>query len=97
MRPNRLRARGCTSLLTAGLFLLQMAWPPPTRAYVFGYTVADMRQRVSQSGGTACPQPNHFNAAVAGIIDRRWSTSLSANLVVILTQDQTPDGRLNEI
>ena len=97
MRPNRLRARRCTSLLTAGVFLLQVAWPPPTQAYIFGYTVADMRQPVSQSGGTACPQPNHFNAAVAGIIDRRWSTSLSANPVVILTQDQTPDGRLNEI
>ena len=85
------------ALLTAWLMLLQVAAPSSAGAFVFGYTVADMRQPSSQTGGSACPMPNHFNAAVAGVIDRRWSTSLGASPVVILTQDQTLDGRLNEI
>ncbi len=85
------------ALLTAWLMLVQVAAPLPAGAYAFGYTVADMRQASSRTGGSACPMPNHFNTAVAGIIDRRWSTSLSSSPVAILTQNQTPEGRLNEI
>ncbi len=86
-----------TALLIAWLFAVQMAGPVPARAYVLNYTVADMRQPISRSGGSACPQANRFNAAAAGTINRRWSTSLGANPAVILTQAQTPDGRLSEI
>ena len=86
-----------TALLAAWLLVMQTAGPPAAQAYVLNYTVADMRQPNAQSGGSACPQRTRFNVAVAGIIDRRWSTSLSTNPVVILTTDQTPDGRLNEI
>ncbi len=82
--------------LAAWLLSMQAAGSP-AQAYVLSYTVADMRQPSSQSGGSACPQRNRFNVAVAGIIDRQWSTSFSTNPVTILTQDQTPDGRLNEI
>jgi hypothetical protein len=67
------------------------------RAYSFGYTVADMRQPSAESGGTACPQPDRWNPALAGGINRAWSTSLPANPVTILTADQTSAGQLNEI
>lgn len=66
-------------------------------AYSFAYTVADMRQPALQSGGTACPQADHWNLALAGGINRAWSTSLSAGPVTIITSDQTPTGQLNEI
>ena len=83
--------------LTAWLLVMQTALPRPAHAYVLSYTVADMRQPISQSGGSACPQLDRVNIAVAGGTNRRWSTSLSTAPVVILTQDQTPSGRLNEI
>ncbi len=85
------------AIIAAWFFLLQFSGPPSARAYVLNYTVADMRLPNAQSGGSACPRPNHFNSAVSGIVDRRWSISLGANPVTILTQDQSPDGRLNEI
>ncbi len=97
MRSTAPRSLRIAALLIAALFLLQLAGPQAARAYIFGYTVADMRQPAAQSGGSACPMPNHFHAGVAAIIDRRWSTSLNSNPVTILTQDQTPAGRLNEI
>ena len=90
-------ARRGAAVLTASLFLLQIAGPPAAQGYVLGYTVADMRQPVAQSGGSACPRLNRFNVALAGVVDRRWSTSLNTNPVTILTQDQTPAGRLDEI
>ncbi len=97
MRSASPGAGKSAALLTAWLMLLKVVAPSPAGAYVLGYTVADMRQPSSQTGGLACPMPNHFNTAVAGVIDRRWSTSLGTSPVVILTQDQTSDGRLNEI
>ena len=100
MRRNASPAAKTTALLAAWLALINcfgVVAPPAAQGYVFNYTVADMRQPNSQSGGSACPQRDRFNSAVAGIVDRRWSTSLGTNPVTILTQDQTPDGRLNEI
>ncbi len=97
MKRRAPRRSKCVALLTACLLGMQMSGPVAAPAYVLNYTVADMRRPDSESGGTACPQANRLNIAVAGAVDRRWSTSLSTNPVVILTQDQTPDGRLNEI
>jgi len=100
MRRNASLAARSAALLAAWLTLVNLfggVAPPTAQAYTFNYTVADMRQPGSQSGGSACPQRNRFNAAGAGVIDRRWSTSLGTSPVTILTQDQTPDGRLNEI
>ncbi len=95
MKLEKSIVRKIAVLQAAWLFLLQSA--PPAHAYIFNYTVADMRQPNARSGGSACPRPNRFNTAVGGIIDRRWSISLGTNPVTILTQDQTPDGELNEI
>jgi hypothetical protein len=90
------RARRLFTALTI-LLVLQLAGVPTAAAYSFGYTVADMRQPPSQSGDTACPQRDHWNAALAGGINRRWSTSLGADPVTIITQDQSAGGQLNEI
>lgn len=70
---------------------------PAAQAYAFAYTVADMRLPSAQSGGSACPQADHWNSSLAGGINNRWSTSLSVSPVTILTQDPTPTGKLNEI
>ncbi|HLZ13569.1 MAG TPA: matrixin family metalloprotease [Candidatus Acidoferrum sp.] len=64
--------------------------------YAFNETVPDVRLPASFSGGSACPVPSRQTTA-SGSIAVRWSTSLSTNPVTILTQDQTPDGRLAEI
>jgi len=84
------------SLLSASLAIYVIA-APTAQAYSFAYTVADMRLPSALSGGSACPQPDHWNSSLAGGINRRWSTSLSANPITILTQDQTPSGQLDEI
>jgi hypothetical protein len=97
MSSNTSPRRKSAALLLAGAFLLQIAGPASARGYVFTYTVADMRQPDSKSGGSACPKPNRFNIAVTSGISRQWSTSLSTTPVTILTQDQTPEGRLNEV
>jgi hypothetical protein len=82
-------------LATALAFYVIVA--PAAQAYAFAYTVADMRLPSAQSGGSACPQPDHWNSSLAGGINRQWSTSLSASPITILTQDTTPGGSLNEI
>lgn len=88
--------RSRLSLAIACLFLLQ-ATAGPAGAYDLGTTVADMRQAASLSGGTSCPQLTRFSVSAPGSINRQWSTSLGTNPVTILTADQTPAGRLNEI
>lgn len=94
--PARHRTlRSSLSLAVACLFLLQIT--APAGAYDLGTTVADMRESASLSGGTSCPQMTRFSASAPGSIDRQWSTSLGTNPVTILTADQTPTGRLNEI
>ncbi|HUK32022.1 MAG TPA: matrixin family metalloprotease, partial [Candidatus Acidoferrum sp.] len=79
------------------LLALHLTGVSSVAAYSFAYTVADMRQPPAQSGDTACPQRDHWNAALAGGINRRWSTSLGTNPVTIITQDQSAAGQLNEI
>jgi len=69
---------------------------PVAQAYSFNEIVADVRQPAAMSGGSACPVRSHQRTA-AGSIDLRWSTALNANPVTIITQDQTANGRLNEI
>jgi hypothetical protein len=83
---------------TLTIFLaFYLAGVPTAAGYSFAYTVADMRLPPAQSGGTACPQRDHWDTALPGGINRRWSTSLGANPVTIFTQDQSAGGQLNEI
>lgn len=97
MTANRRRKfRSTISLAVACLFLLQIT-AVYTRAYDLGTTVADMRQAASASGGTSCPQLTRFGISTPGSINRQWSISLGTNPVTILTAEQTPAGRLNEI
>lgn len=79
------------------LFAFHLAGAPAAAGYSFAYTVADMRQPPAQSGNTSCPQRDHWNPALAGGINRRWSTSLGVNPVTIITRDQSAGGQLNEV
>jgi hypothetical protein len=69
---------------------------PGATGYAFNEIVPDVRQPASISGGSACPVPSH-DVISQGPIAEQWSTVLSTSPVTILTQDQTPAGRLNEI
>jgi hypothetical protein len=92
----RCKFRNTMSVAVAWLFLLQIT-VTSAGAYDLGTTVADMTQAASQSGGTSCPQFTRFGISTPGSINRQWSTSLGTNPVTILTSNQTPAGRLNEI
>jgi len=97
MSANRRRKfRNTMSVAVACLFLLQIT-AVYAGAYDLGTTVADMRQAPSRSGGTSCPRLTRSDISTSGSINRQWSTSLGTNPVTILTADQTPAGRLNEI
>jgi hypothetical protein len=97
MSENRHRKfRNVMSVTVACLFLLQIT-AASTGAYDLGTTVADMRQAVSQAGGTSCPQLTRFDVSAPGSINFQWSTSLGTSPITILTADQTTDGQLNEI
>ncbi|MCL6480953.1 MAG: matrixin family metalloprotease [Firmicutes bacterium] len=82
------KTRASRAALAMALVLLLGGIQPAAQGYVLNYTVA-------ASGG--CPQPNRFNTATAGIVDRRWSTSLSSSPQTVLTAATDPDARLNEI
>jgi len=82
--------------LAAWLCLLQIA-ATNCGAYDLGTVVSDMRQSAAQSGGTSCPQYTRFDISTPGTINRQWSTALGASPVTILTANQTPTARLNEI
>lgn len=69
----------------------------PAQAYSFGYTVGDMRIPATFSGGTACPQRDHWDLTLSSGINRQWSTSIGVNPPTIFTQDQSVDGQMNEI
>ncbi len=69
---------------------------PGASGYAFNEIVPDVRQPSSVSGGSACPVASH-DVISQGSIAEQWSTVLGTNPVTILTQDQTPAGRLNEI
>lgn len=86
--------RMAISFFLAGMLLFGTA--RGAAGYAFNETVPDVRLPSQLSGGSACPVPSRQPTA-AGSISLRWSTSLSANPVTILTQDQTASGRLNEI
>jgi hypothetical protein len=69
---------------------------PAVQGYSFNEIVPDVRQPANVSGGSACPVRSH-QLTSTGSIAVQWSTTLSASPVTIITQDQTPSGRLNEI
>jgi hypothetical protein len=86
--------RKLTATSVTFLFLL---WSVVTaHGYSFNQIVPDVRQPASASGGSACPIPAH-QLSGPGTISERWSTALGTNPQTILTNDQTPTGRLNEI
>ena len=66
-------------------------------AYAFNQIVPDVRQSVSLSGGSACPVRSHILTSAPATRAIRWSTAVGANPTAIVTQDQTPAGRLAEI
>jgi hypothetical protein len=79
------------------LALLFFSWTAQSAAgYAFNQVVPDVRQPVNLSGGSACPVHAHQLSAAAAIAVR-WSTSLGANPVSIITQNQTVAARLTEI
>lgn len=94
---NRNSLHTLARIILATALATYAAIAPAVQAYAFAYTVADMRLPSAQSGGSACPQADHWNSSLAGGINNRWSTSLSISPVTILTQDPTPAGKLNEI
>jgi hypothetical protein len=69
---------------------------PGASGYAFDQIVPDVRQPASVSGGSACPVASH-RLISQGAIAEQWSTVLGTSPATILTQDQTPAGRLNEI
>lgn len=69
---------------------------PAVQGYTFNQIVPDVRQPANLSGGSACPVRAH-SLTSPGAIAIRWSTVLATNPLTILTQDQTPNGRLSEI
>jgi hypothetical protein len=86
--------RAVTSILFASFY--GTCGIPGASGYAFSEIVPDVRQPVSVSGGSACPVPSHALVS-PGSIAEQWSTALGTNPVTILTQDQTPAGRLTEI
>jgi len=81
----------CAMVLLYGFW-----WAPAAQAYSFNMIVPDVRQPAAISGGSACPVRAHQLTASASIAVQ-WSTVLNTNPVTILTQSQTPSGRLIEI
>ncbi len=80
-----------------GIALLYTLWSVASvHAYAFNQVVPDVRQPAGISGGSACPVPSHRLISPGGIAVR-WSTALGTSPQTILTADQTPSGRLNEI
>jgi Matrixin len=97
LQSKKIILKKIVRLLLAASLAAYVVAAPAAQAYAFAYTVADMRLPSVQSGGSACPQRDHWNSSLAGGINRQWSTSLSTSPITILTQDTTPAGSLNEI
>jgi matrixin len=93
---TRSQARSALSVAVAWMFLMEVT-AVSAGAYALGSTVGDMRQAAARSGGTSCPHLTRFDVSTPGTINRQWSTALGTSPVTILTVDQTPAGRLNEI
>jgi matrixin len=81
----------CAVALVYGLWSVVAA-----HGYAFNEIVPDVRQPSNISGGSACPVRAH-QLTSSGSVAFRWSTALGNNPLTIITQDQTPAGRLNEI
>jgi hypothetical protein len=91
---QRLFPKKLSSALLAALFLT--ATTQCAAGYAFNQLVPDMRQPVSLSGGSACPVRAH-QVTAASTIAIRWSTTLGASPISIVTQNQTASARLSEI
>jgi hypothetical protein len=85
--------RGCACALA---FFYATWGATAASGYAFNEIVPDVRQPASISGGSACPVRSHIRA-VAAARAVQWSTALGTNPLTIVTQDQTPNGRLAEI
>lgn len=96
MLPHARNSKAQPVFARAAALFLSAALAATAHGYTFNYVVPDMRLSAAQSGGSACPVPLHV-LTTAGAVSRRWSTALGATPVTILTADQTPAGRLNEI
>jgi matrixin len=81
-------------ILLAGIY--GVCGIPDAAGYAFNEIVPDVRQPSSISGGSACPVPSH-DVTGSGAIEEQWSTVLGTSPVTVLTEDQTPAGRLNEV
>lgn len=84
--------RSVTRALAAAIASTILLLPGPVLAPAYGYV---FNRTVAAAGG--CPQPNRFNTAKLGIVDRRWSTSLGTSPQTILTAATEPAARLDEI
>ena len=83
-----------SSALVSALYLAATA--QYAAGYAFNQIVPDVRQSVAMSGGSACPMRAHqLNGASS--ISVRWSTTLGANPVAVVTQNQAAAARLTEI
>src|SRR6202140_5294616 len=89
--------KGIKSACPCALTFFYAAWgATATCGYAFNEIVPDVRQPTSISEGSACPVRPHIRA-VAAARAVQWSTALGINPLTIITQDQTPNGRLAEI
>ncbi len=84
--------RTTRSALAGTIAVAILLLPGVTLAPAYGYT---FNRTIAAGGG--CPQPNRFHTAKPGIVDRRWSTSLSAAPQTVLTSATETASRLNEI
>src|SRR6267142_1776483 len=82
------------SILVSALYLATTA--QYAAGYAFNQIVPDVRQGVAMSGGSACPVRAR-QLSGASSISVRWSTTLGANPVSVVTQNQTAAARLTEI
>src|SRR5712675_3793616 len=83
-----------SSALVSALYLAATA--QCAAGYAFNQIVPDVRQPVAISGSSACPVRAHQRSG-ASSISVRWSTTLGANPVSVVTQNQTAAARLTEI
>src|SRR5712664_596976 len=82
------------SILVSALYLATTA--QCAAGYAFNQIVPDVRQGVAMSGDSGCPvRANQLSGASS--LSVRWSTTLGANPVSVVTQNQTAAARLTEI